>query len=231
METNSIVKQMPISIEAEQALLGSLIINPESFDKVAGFISVNDFYLDEHKHIYSALVKMYLSGELGKTANDVDAYCASTLFAADRFASFRKDWHKDFEDPDTIIVADRYVSSNMIHQAGKIEDLAEKEKFLDWLFDFEFNLYKLPQPDITIFLDMPPEFGRKLMEGRDNKFSGDAKLDIHENDFSYLEKSYENAKYVSEKFGWKHVLCVENGEIRTIDTIQNEIRSLTEKIL
>jgi len=179
----------------------------------------------------SALVKMYLSGELGKTANDVDAYCASTLFAADRFASFRKDWHKDFEDPDTIIVADRYVSSNMIHQAGKIEDLAEKEKFLDWLFDFEFNLYKLPQPDITIFLDMPPEFGRKLMEGRDNKFSGDAKLDIHENDFSYLEKSYENAKYVSEKFGWKHVLCVENGEIRTIDTIQNEIRSLTEKIL
>ena len=179
----------------------------------------------------SALVKMYLSGELGKTANDVDAYCASTLFAADRFASFRKDWHKDFEDPDTIIVADRYVSSNMIHQAGKIEDLAEKEKFLDWLFDFEFNLYKLPQPDITIFLDMPPEFGRKLMEGRDNKFSGDAKLDIHENDFSYLEKSYENAKYVSKKFGWKHVLCVENGEIRTIDTIQNEIRSLTEKIL
>ena len=59
MDTNSIVKQMPISIEAEQALLGSLIINPESFDKVAGFISVNDFYLEEHKHIYSALVKMY----------------------------------------------------------------------------------------------------------------------------------------------------------------------------
>ncbi len=179
----------------------------------------------------SALVKMYLSGELGKTAADVDAYCASTLFAADRFASFRCDWQKDFEDPDTIIVADRYVSSNMIHQAGKIEDLAEKEKFLDWLFDFEFNLYKLPKPDVTIFLDMPPEYGRKLMEGRDNKFSGDAKLDIHERDFSYLEKSYENAKYVSEKFCWEHILCVKNGEIRTIEDIQKEIISLTEKIL
>lgn len=179
----------------------------------------------------SALVKMYLSGELGKTADDVDAYCASTLFAADRFASYRSDWHKDFSDPDTIIVADRYVSSNMIHQAGKIEDLAEKEKFLDWLFDFEFNLYKLPKPDITIFLDMPPAYGRKLMERRDNKFSGDAKLDIHESDFSYLEKSYENAKYVSEKFGWKHILCVENDKIRTIEDIQKEIISLTEKIL
>ncbi|MBQ7986749.1 MAG: thymidylate kinase, partial [Clostridia bacterium] len=160
-----------------------------------------------------------------------DAYCASTLFAADRFATYRSDWHKDFEDPDTIIVADRYVSSNMIHQAGKIEDLAEKEKFLDWLFDFEFNLYKLPKPEVTIFLDMPPVYGRKLMEGRDNKFSGEAKLDIHESDFSYLEKSYNNAKYVSEKFGWKHVLCVENEKIRTIEDIQNEIISLTEKIL
>lgn len=179
----------------------------------------------------SSLVKMYLSGKLGKTADDVDAYCASTLFAADRFASYRSDWHKDFEDPDTIIVADRYVSSNMIHQAGKIENLREKEKFLNWLFDFEFKLYKLPEPDVTIFLDMPPEYGRKLMEGRDNKFSGEKELDIHERDFSYLEKSYENAKYVSEKFSWKHVLCVKDGEIRTIDDIQNEIRSLAEKIL
>lgn len=179
----------------------------------------------------SVLVKMYLSGKLGKTADDVDAYCASTLFAADRFTSFRADWHKDFEDKDTIIVADRYVSSNMIHQASKIQNNSEKEKFLDWLFDFEFNLYKLPQPDITIFLDMPPEYGRKLMEGRDNKFSGNAELDIHESDFSYLTKSYENAKYVSQKFCWKHVLCVKHGKIRTIEDIQNEIRSLTEEIL
>jgi dTMP kinase len=69
------------------------------------------------------------------------------------------------------------------------------------------------------------------MEGRDNKFSGDSQLDIHESDFSYLEKSYENAKYVSKKFGWQHILCVENGVIRTIEDIQKEIISLTEKIL
>ena len=78
---------------------------------------------------------------------------------------------------------------------------------------------------------MPPSYGRKLMAGRDNKFSGDAKLDIHENDFSYLEKSYENAKYVSEKFSWKHVLCVKNGEIRTIPDISKEIIGLVENLL
>ena len=139
----------------------------------------------------STLVKMYLSGKLGKTADDVDAYCASTLFAADRFASFRSDWQKDYEDPDTIIVADRYVSSNMIHQAGKICDTGEKEKFLDWLFDFEFNLYKLPQPDVTIFLDMPPEYDRKLMEGRDNKFSGNAELDICQSRLEHIMEDFK----------------------------------------
>ncbi len=73
MDNNSIVKQMPVSIEAEQALLGSLIINPESFDKVGGIISTDDFYLSEHKHIYSALVKMYTQSKMIDTVTLVNA--------------------------------------------------------------------------------------------------------------------------------------------------------------
>ncbi len=174
----------------------------------------------------SCLVKMYLSGELGKNAADVDAYAASTLFAADRYATFKADWHRDYEDENTIIIADRYVSSNMIHQASKIEDIKEKDRFLDWLYNFEFGLYKLPKPDVTIFLDMPPEYGRKLMQGRNNKFSNQEQLDIHEADYSYLEKSYENAKYVAEKFSWEHIICVKDNKIRTIEDIQSEIIEL-----
>ena len=179
----------------------------------------------------SALVKLYLSGKFGENADDVDAYTASTFFAADRFATYRTDWKKDYDDSDTILIADRYTSSNMIHQASKIGDFAEKDKFLDWLRDFEFNIYKIPKPDITIFLDMPPEYGKLLISGRNNKFSGNEKLDIHERDFSYLEKSYENAKYVADKFGWKTVHCVKNGEIRTIDDIQAEMVEIVENII
>ncbi len=58
MDSNSI-RQMPVSVEAEQALLASIIVNPDSFDKVSGMITSEDFYLDEHKHIYSTLLKMY----------------------------------------------------------------------------------------------------------------------------------------------------------------------------
>lgn len=174
----------------------------------------------------STLVKMYLSGELGKNAEDVDAYCASTLFAADRFVTYRTNWQKDYNNPEVILIADRYVSSNMIHQAGKIDDIEEKNKFLDWLDEFEFGIYKLPRPDVTLFLDMPPEYGRRLMKDRGNKFTGEKALDIHERDCSYLEKSYENAKYVAQKFGWKHVSCVNEGNIRSIDEIQSEIKKI-----
>ena len=179
----------------------------------------------------SSLVKMYLGGQLGKNADDIDAYCASTFYAADRFATYKSDWHKDYEDDATLIIADRYVSSNMIHQASKIQDQAEKDKFLDWLYDFEYGLYKIPRPDITIFLDMPPEYGRKLMENRNNKITDSSTLDIHESDKDHLNKSYNNAKYVADKFSWSTVSCVKDGEIRSIEDIQAEVIGICEKVI
>ena len=69
----------------------------------------------------STLVKMYLSGDFGTNPEDVNAYAASSFFAADRFASFRMKWKKDYEKKNTVIVADRYTSANMIHQASKLD--------------------------------------------------------------------------------------------------------------
>src|SRR5699024_1343079 len=80
----------------------------------------------------STLVKMYLNGDFGKNPEDVNVYATSTLFDADRFATYRTDWGNDYNSG-KIIIADRYVSSNLIHQASKIADEKEKEKFLVWL--------------------------------------------------------------------------------------------------
>ena len=73
MDSSGIIRQMPVSIEAEQALLGSIIIRPESFDKIGGMVEVEDFYLEEHKHIYSALVKMYTQSKMIDTVTLVNA--------------------------------------------------------------------------------------------------------------------------------------------------------------
>lgn len=178
----------------------------------------------------STLVKMYLDGDFGEKPSDVNAYATSTFFAADRFATYRTDWGKDYNSG-TIILADRYVSSNLIHQASKIDNSAEKDKFLTWLDDLEHNIYGLPRPDVTIFLDMPPEYGAMLMKDRANKSNGTDKKDIHESDFSYLETSYNNAVYVAERFNWKCVSCVKDGEIRSVEDIHNDIYSIIKEIL
>ena len=175
----------------------------------------------------SALIKMYLNGDFGKEPNDVNPYVASTFYAVDRFASYKREW-KSFYDEGGIILADRYTTSNMVHQAAKIENELEKDKFLDWLWEYEYKLFNLPEPDCVIFLDMPPEYSRKLMEERNNKFTGTETKDIHERNFEYMNNSYNNAKSVAEKYSWKKITCIKDNNIRSIEEIAEEIYDRTK---
>lgn len=170
----------------------------------------------------SSLVKMYLGGEFGTDPKKISPYIASTFYAADRFATFQKEY-KEYYDNGGIIIADRYTTSNMIHQAGKIKDDNEREKFLNWLWDFEFNLYGLPIPTEVIFLNMPIEYSMKLMIDRENKITHEAKKDIHENDKNHLIDSYNEACKLANKYDWKEIMCVKDSEIRTVDDIHEEI--------
>ncbi|HSQ89867.1 thymidylate kinase [Romboutsia sp.] len=172
----------------------------------------------------SALVKMYLRGDFGDKPSDVDPYIASTFFAADRYASFKTQW-EEFYSNGGIILADRYTTSNMVHQASKM-DKEDRDKYLDWLFDYEFNMYKIPKPDCVIFLDVPVEFSKKLMENRKNKITGESKKDIHESDIKYLEKSYNNSLDIVDKYNWNKIKCVENDNLRSIESIHEEIYKL-----
>lgn len=170
----------------------------------------------------SALIKMYLKGDFGTNPEDVNPYVASTFYAADRFASYKMKW-KDFYSDGGIILADRYTTSNMIHQAAKIADPEERNKFLEWLFDFEFNVFGLPIPDMVFFLDVPASYSKQLMEDRANKFTGEEEKDIHERDYKFLENSYINAKAIANKYGWVTVECVKDNYMLSIEEINNSI--------
>ena len=179
----------------------------------------------------SSLVKMYLSGEFGENAKDVSPYIASTFYAADRYATFKKHF-QDYYDNGGIILADRYTTANMVHQAGKIKDKEEREKFLKWLWDFEFNLYGLPTPTKTFFLNMPPEYAMHLMENRENKFTHQAQKDIHERDKNHIVDSYNAACDVVNNYEWYEVKCVDkDGKIRTVNDIHEEIYNEVQKYL
>ena len=167
----------------------------------------------------SALIKMYLAGEFGTDPKAVNAYAASTFYAVDRYASFKKNW-ESFYNEGGIVVADRYTTSNAVHQCSKLPE-DQWDSYLQWLFDFEYRLVGIPTPDTVIYLRVDPEVSQKLMTGR---YQGDeSKKDIHEKDISYLNRSRMAAEYCAEKLGWKTVSCVSDGAMRTIEDIHEEI--------
>ncbi|MBQ6634643.1 MAG: deoxynucleoside kinase [Ruminococcus sp.] len=167
----------------------------------------------------SALVKLYLSGKIGSSPSDVNAYAASSFYAVDRYVSYRQFWEKDYKDG-AFISAARYVTSNCIYQMTKLPE--EKwEEYIEWLEDYEYRKLGLPRPDQVIFLDMPIEISQKLMSGR---YNGDeAKKDIHEADVSYLHACRKAALFTAERCGWKLISCSDGDAPRPIDDIFADI--------
>ncbi len=166
----------------------------------------------------SSLVKMYLSGSFGSDPRDVNAYGASIFYAADRFASFKAKW-EEFYRQGGIIIADRYVSSNMIYQAAKFEDRAQRKQYLDWLDDLEYEKLGLPRPSIVLFLNLSPSFCANLSIGRNNKFTGKSQKDIHEADIAYMEQTYEVARQAARDYGWHIITCSRGDAVRSVEDI------------
>ncbi len=171
---------------------------------------------------------MYLEGDFGENQKDVSPYIASTFYAADRYATYKKDF-EEYYNNGGIITADRYTTSNMIHQAGIIKDKQEREKFLKWLWDFEFNLYGLPIPTEVIFLNMPPDYTEKLIQDRENKITHEKEKDIIEKNKQNTIDAYNNALELVKKYNWYEIKCVKDDKIRTIEDINDEIYELVKK--
>ena len=176
----------------------------------------------------SSLVKMYLSGDFGTDAQKISPYIASTFYAADRYATFETGYKKYYEDGG-IILADRYTTASMVHQAGKIKNKEERDKFLKWLWDFEFKLYGLPIPTEVFFLNMPTEKALELMKDRKNKFDENAKKDIHERNEIHMRDAYNAACEVAKEYNWYEIKCMKNNKLRTIEDIHEEIYEEVKK--
>lgn len=167
----------------------------------------------------SALIRMYLGGEFGTKPSDVNAYAASAFYAVDRYASYKQDWGKWYEDGG-LILSDRYTTSNAVHQASK-ETGERRDAFLKWLYEFEYEKLGLPRPDLTIYLDVPTDFTEKLMRHREQDTG--TKADIHEQDTEYLATCRRTGRAAAEFYGWTVIDCVKDGAMRSIEDIHEEI--------
>ena len=167
-----------------------------------------------------------MTGEFGDKPGDVNAYVASSFYAVDRYASYKKNWFEDYQNG--IVIADRYTTSNAIHQCAKLER-SEWDKYLKWLFHYEYELLCIPIPDLVVYLRVDPDVSQILMTKR---YQGqEEKKDIHEKDVKYLRLCQEAAAYCRSKLGWKVVECCKNEKMRSIEDIQSDILQIVTDIL
>ena len=166
-----------------------------------------------------ALVEQYLAGAYGAHPDDVNAYAAATFFAVDRYASYQEDWKADYQ-AGGLLIADRYTTSNAVHQTPKLPP-EEREHYLDWLYDLEFDKMGLPRPDLVLYLDMPTE-AAAVMRAHREQITG-THADINERDEDYLRQCRQVGLWTAQRMGWQVVCCAQGGAVRSAASIHAEI--------
>jgi dTMP kinase len=158
---------------------------------------------------------------------------ASVLYAADRWESKEKieNWLKK----GYVVIADRYASANQIHQGGKIKSEKKRREFLQWLDEMEYKVFKIPRPNLVLYLSLPLQTMRQLIAKRDTKavraYLGKGQ-DVHEKDMKHLENARESAlKLLKELNNFKKIDSAPQGELLPPAVIHEKVYEEVLKII
>lgn len=180
----------------------------------------------------SVFVKKYLDHGLGDL-KEIGPKQASIFYALDRYAVSKE--IKKWLDEGSIIISNRYISSNKGHQTSKIKDKKGREEFLEWINNLEYNILGNPKEDFNIFLDIDPEIAQKLVDQKSlREYLSEGKTkDIHEENLDHLKNAREAyLELLKKEDNWLKVDCIENGELLSIEEIHERLWKLVkEKVL
>jgi dTMP kinase len=195
-------------------------------------IKIVDFP-EYYKNFFGAFIGHCLSEQYYNFLN-VHPKIASIMYAADRWES--SDKMRSWLKKGYIIIANRYVSANQIHQAGKIKNAKKRNNFMKWLDEMEYKVFNIPRPDITLYLDLPVKIILKLLKHRESSRMKRAylkkKKDVHEADINFLINSRQSAlKLVKEIPNFIKIDCAPKGEILSRGIIHEEVYEKVKKVL
>lgn len=172
------------------------------------------------------LTEYYLNGDFGNP-EDLSPYLVNSIYAVDRAITW-KDKLKDAYDKGNIILLDRYTTSSLIYQSALFESENEKKAFIDYVTDYEYNKLGIKKPDKVIFLTADFDLVSSMRSKRES--NDGVKDDVYERDNKLMKKIYDNAMFVSDYLGFDIVKCDLNGNLRSIEDIHNEIKSIIDNM-
>lgn len=193
-------------------------------------VHLADFPRYGHPAAYS--IERYLRGEYGGL-KEVSAKRASIFYAIDRHdASFEL---REKLAQGYIVISNRYVSASKGHQTAKLQDPEEREAFVNWLNDLEYNLLGIPKPDLTLLLHVPADVGYNLIAKKDDRgYLDGKKRDIHEADPEHLRAAEQAYLEMSKKDSaeiWKLFSCVQEGKLLSIEEIHEQLWQEIQPVL
>jgi len=176
---------------------------------------------------FGAEVGSYLNGKFGGL-EEIHPKLVSLLYAGDRFE--KKSYIENLLSQDVILIIDRYVASNVAHQGAKLP-LESRGEFIEWAEKLEFEVYGLPMPTLNILLDIDVQSSSSLVLKKDTRDYTEKKRDLHEENYSYLADVADMYRSLANQSNWYDLKCLENGKLRTVEDISNEVLNMVKPLL
>lgn len=178
----------------------------------------------------SYFVREYLNGRYG-SAEEVGPYTGSLFYALDRYEAAPE--IREALAAGKIVIANRFTGSNMAHQGTKFDSPEQRRGYFIWLDQMEFEMFKIPRPNMSLVLRVPAEIAQKLVDKKDKRSYTDKKRDIHEADINHMKRSVEVYDNLCQLFpkDFKQIDCVRDGQIMDKMTIHNYIYTALEPLL
>ena len=188
-------------------------------------LKVDFISFPQYSSFFGSMVGEYLNGRYG-TLEQVNPKLAALLFAMDR---------KDFFDKNPldgdVILCDRYVPSNIGHQAGRVPS-DERDDFVAWLEQLEFEINRIPRPDLSIIFDIGVENSAKQVARKQKRDYTDLSHDIHEQDRAYLKNVRDYFLSLGVKDSYELINCEdENMNVLPIPVIFEKVKTLVDPLL
>jgi len=192
-------------------------------------MTVTPFDFPRYNEPSAWFVSQFLNGNFG-TIDEVGPKTASLFYALDRYAA-APSIRTALAESD-VVISNRYVASSLGHQGSKYNDSDERKKYFEWNSDLEYNINKIPRPNLNILLHVPAEIAQKLVDKKlERQYLGGKKRDLHESDINHLKRSEETYKQLAELYPTEFAVieCVEDGRLLSIEEVHEKVWAIAER--